>query len=307
MDILNLSETMEQMYDVADVKRGYIYWFYKLLDICINMFEYTNLPSGISAREIELNLLITGHCSIIKHPNKPDTLFAPISSLYGVDEYYQPTHMTFANPAIRYNKPQYTIGEDCVVIWNNSMKDSMWYIKTDNSMYTFIARYARQLADIESSINIYCVNTRASSIPVTDDNTVKESLLMFFRNLVRGKRSIVTDSNIVERFRNVEIAHGGVDGMNDLLVARDKILEQFYRAIGVRMYNSKRAQVNEEEIESNNQLLLINKDDMERCRIDGIEWMNDMYGYNSSVRINPKYNIMEVDADEQTQDSGLSE
>ena len=45
-----------------------------------------------------------------------------------------------------------------------------------------------------------------------------------FRNLVRGKRSIVTDSNIVERFRNVEIAHGGVDGMNDLLVARDKIL-----------------------------------------------------------------------------------
>lgn len=307
MDILNLSETMEQMYDVADVKRGYIYWFYKLLDICINMFEYTNLPSGISAREIELNLLITGHCSIIKHPNKPDTLFAPISSLYGVDEYYQPTNMTFANPAIRYTKPQYTIGEDCVVIWNNSMKDSMWYIKTDNSMYTFIARYARQLADIESSINIYCVNTRASSIPVTDDNTVKESLLMFFRNLVRGKRSIVTDSNIVERFRNVEIAHGGVDGMNDLLVARDKILEQFYRAIGVRMYNSKRAQVNEEEIESNNQLLLINKDDMERCRIEGIEWMNDMYGYNSSVRINPKYNVEEVYEDEQTQDTGLSE
>ena len=28
MDMLNLSETMEQMYDVADVKRGYIYWFY---------------------------------------------------------------------------------------------------------------------------------------------------------------------------------------------------------------------------------------------------------------------------------------
>lgn len=305
MDILNLSEQIDMMYDVADVKKGYIYWFYKLLDICINMFEYSNLPSGITARDIELNLLITGHCSIIKHPNKPDTLFAPLSSLYGIDEYYQPTKMCFANPTM-IAKPSYTIGEDCAVIWNNSMKDSMWYIKTDNSMYTFIARYARQLADIESSINIYCVNTRASSIPVTDDNTVKESLLMFFRNLIKGKRSIVTDSNIVEKFRNVEIAHSGADGMNDLLVARDKILEQFYRDIGIRMYNSKRAQVNEEEIESNNQLLLINKDDMENCRKEGIEFMNNLWGYNSSVRINPKYNIMEVDTYE-TSDSGLSQ
>ena len=151
----DLSERVSLLYDVESVKNGYRYWFFKLLDIAIKMFKYDNLPEGITAREIELNLMITGHCAIIARPN--GKLFAPLSSLYGVDEYYQPTNMIFSNPVVN-SKPSYTIGEDCVVIWNNSMQDSMWYINTDNSMYSFIARYARMLADIESSIDTYIIN-----------------------------------------------------------------------------------------------------------------------------------------------------
>lgn len=299
----DLSERVSLLYDVESVKNGYRYWFFKLLDIAIKMFKYENLPEGISAREIELNLMITGHCAIIARPN--GKLFAPLSSLYGVDEYYQPTNMIFSNPVVN-SKPSYTIGEDCVVIWNNSMQDSMWYINTDNSMYSFIARYARMLADIESSIDTYIINTRATSIPVTDDNTVKESIKLFFKKLAQGKRAIVTDSNIVEKFRNVEIATATHDGINDLLVARDKILEMYYRDIGIKMYNPKRAQVNEEEIECNNQLLLVAKEDMEESRKKGIEEMNDMFGCSASVTLNPIFDVQEVFNNE-TSDSRLPE
>lgn len=290
MQIFDISKRLDALYDVADVSKGFNYWFNKLLNVCLKIFDYENLPAGIPQREIELNLLLTGHAIIIANPQKPGELFTPLASIAGVSEYYQPTWAVFSNPVVKSSK-RYIIDEDCVCIYNNSLQDSYWYIMSDGSMYSFIARYARQLADIESSINIYTVNTRITNIPVTDDNTVLESIKLFFKKWAMGKRAIVTDSSIVEKFRNVEVNSHNADGINDLLVARDKILEQFFRDIGVRMYNPKKAQIIESEVESNDQLLLISTDDMLKCRIEGIEKMNDMFGTNASVKLNPKFDI----------------
>ena len=299
MDVLEMRKYSDNMYDVSDVRIGFNYWFNKLLNVCLQMFDYQNLPAGISKRELELNLMITGHAVVIAKNN--GELFTPLTSIAGVDEYYQPTWAVFANPVVRSSK-KYMINEDCINIWNNSLQTSMWYLPLDGSMYTFIARYARELADIESSANIYTVNTRLTSIPVTDDNSVKESLKLFFKKLIQGKRAIVSDSTIVEKFRNIDInPKTSSDGINDLLVARDKILEQFYRDIGIRMYNPKRAQVTESELESNDQLLLICHDDMLKCRQKGIERMNNMFGTSTTVSLNPLFDIQEVVTNEQTQ------
>ena len=299
MDVLEMRKYSDNMYDVSDVRIGFNYWFNKLLNVCLQMFDYQNLPAGISKRELELNLMITGHAVVIAKNN--GELFTPLTSIAGVDEYYQPTWAVFANPVVRSSK-KYIINEDCINIWNNSLQTSMWYLPLDGSMYTFIARYARELSDMESSANIYTVNTRLTSIPVTDDNSVKESLKLFFRKLIQGKRAIVSDSTIVEKFRNIDInPKNSSDGINDLLVARDKILEQFYRDIGIRMYNPKRAQVTESELESNDQLLLICHDDMLKCRQEGIERMNNMFGTSATVSLNPLFDIQEVNTNEQTQ------
>lgn len=299
MDVLEMRKYSDNMYDVSDVRIGFNYWFNKLLNVCLQMFDYQNLPAGITKRELELNLMITGHSVVIAKNN--GELFTPLTSIAGVDEYYQPTWAVFANPVVRSSK-KYMINEDCINIWNNSLQTSMWYLPLDGSMYTFIARYARELADMESSANIYTVNTRLTSIPVTDDNSVKESLKLFFRKLIQGKRAIVSDSTIVEKFRNIDInPKTSSDGINDLLVARDKILEQFYRDIGIRMYNPKRAQVTESELESNDQLLLICHDDMLKCRQEGIERMNNMFGTSATVSLNPLFDIQEVTTNEQTQ------
>lgn len=299
MDVLEMMKYSDTMYDVSDVRIGFNYWFNKLLNVCLQMFDYQNLPAGISKRELELNLMITGHAVVIAKNN--GELFTPLTSIAGVDEYYQPTWAVFANPVVRSSK-KYIINEDCINIWNNSLQTSMWYLPLDGSMYTFIARYARELADMESSANIYTVNTRLTSIPVTDDNSVKESLKLFFKKLIQGKRAIVSDSTIVEKFRNIDInPKTSSDGINDLLVARDKILEQFYRDIGIRMYNPKRAQVTESELESNDQLLLICHDDMLKCRQEGIERMNNMFGTSTTVSLNPLFDIQEVVTNEQTQ------
>lgn len=296
MNVIKMNEYLKTIYDVADVKQGFNYWYFKLLNLVMDMFEYKGLPDGIAKRDVELNLIVTGHAVFI---SKNDGGFiCPITNIFGFDQNYQPVWATFANPVYNTTKT-YTIHKDCEIVYNNSMQDSIFYVKADSGLNTFISRYARQLADIESTSNIYSVNSRLVSIPVSNDGSVIESLKAFFKNLTLGKRAIVSDSSIIENFRNVDINRTSVkDGINDWLIARDKILEQFFRDLGVRMNNPKKAQVIEEEVQSNDQLLLISADDMLKSRKEGIERINDMYGLNIEVRINPLYNIKTIEGGE---------
>lgn len=287
MNIQEMNKYIKTMYDVSNVKIGFDYWYFKLFNILLDIFEYDNVPDGLSQREIELNLMMTGHSVILSR--RDGKLFTPLTSLFGYDEYYQPTKAVFANPVVVEAK-QYTIGTDCEVIYNNKLKDSLYYIKCDGGLNTFVSRYARQLADIESTINIYSVNSRLTSYPVSTDGSVTESLKAFFKNLTMGKRAIVTDDTIIEKFRNIDINRTSItDGVNDWLMARDKILEQFYRDLGVQMYNPKKAQVTDDEVESNTQLLLISTDDMLKEREEGLERVNQMFGTDIRVNINPKF------------------
>ena len=304
MNIVKIQKDFDTLYDVADVKLGYNYWYFKLFNILLDLFEYDNLPQGLPQREIELNLLMTGHAVIL---SKSDGgLFTPLTSLYNFDEYYQPTRAIFANPVVK-SALSYTIGKDCAIIYNNKLQDSLYYIKADGGLNTFVKRYARQLADVESTLNIYTVNARLTSYPVANDGNVMESLKLFFKKLTLGKRAIISDNSIIEEFRNVDINRSNiVDGVNDWLIARDKILEQFYRDLGVKMYNPKKAQVTDDEVESNTQLLMISTDDMLKERKAGIERVNNMFGTNIIVRLNPKYNIEEVGNDDTTQNTNLS-
>lgn len=287
MNIQKMNEYIKRLYDVSDIKLGFDYWYFKLFNILLNIFQYEGVPEGLSQREIELNLMMTGHAVIVA--KRDGTLFTPLTSLFEYDEYYQPVKAVFANPVVVTAKT-FTIGEDCEVIYNNKLKDSLYYIKADSGLATFVSRYARQLADIESTANIYAVNARLTSYPVSSDNSVTENLKQFFKNLALGKRAIISDDTIIEKFRNVDIGRGTVqDGINDWLIARDKVLEQFYRDLGVQMYNPKKAQVTDDEVDSNTQLLLISTDDMLAERREGLERVNNMFGTNISVKINPLF------------------
>lgn len=289
MNEIRLTKYIRSMYDVSKVNNGYDYWFFKILNILLDIFEYNNIPSGTTSRDIELNLLLTGHVVFV--PESNGDIWCPLTVTFGQDRYYQPTHCTWANPVIN-NSKTWVLHEDCEIVYNSTMKDYVFYIKADNSMLSFIGKYARLLSDIESTIDIYIVNQRLTCIPTTDDSNVAQSIKAFFKKLTLGERAIITDSNIVQQFRNIDINKSNIgDKINDWLIARDKIIEMMFRDLGVRMYNPKKAQVNENEIESNNQMLLISLDDMMKARIEGLEKVNDMFGTSIEVGLNPRFNV----------------
>ena len=286
-----LKETLQLMYSVNDVENGYSYWFNKLLQRCMSIFNWNGLPDTIPEREIELNLLLTGHCVIFEHDNK---LITQVTTLYGNEDsiYYYPTKAIYASPKAGYGTLE--INKNCSIIYNSPLQNNIFYFPTDGGLLTFIQRYARMLADIESTINIYTVNTRATSFPTAANDTVKNSLEKFFDKIAIGKRAVVSDNAIIEQFRNVEITRSNYkDGINDLLIARDKTLEMFYRDIGIKFYNPKKAQVTEDELETNDKLLLISITDMLKEQQQGVERLNNMYGrkynFTSSVEIAPEF------------------
>ena len=280
------TQDIDKIYNVADVNVGFKYWFWKLLNICISMFDYDNLPPMLPQREIELNLILTNHCVVFQ--DSKNQLITASTNIFGFDVYYNPTDAMYANPNLRYKK--LSIGQNCEIIYNNNLKDNVNFIPSDGSLKSFIYRYSRMLADIESTINIYTVNSRLTSYPVASNDKVANSIKSFFKKVKSGKNAVISDDAIIQEFRNVDINRTSLkDGINDLLIARDKILEQFYRDIGVRMYNPKKAQVTEDEIEVNNQLLLISKEDMLKEREEGVNRVNDMFGTSISVKINDRF------------------
>lgn len=278
---------LQNMYEVNDVELGYNYWFNKLLLRCMSIFTYGNLPPKLPEREIELNTLLTGHCVVFEHKNE---IVTQVTQLYNNQDsiYYYPTKAIYSNPKILSGDLK--IGVDCEVIYNSPLQDNIFYLPSDGSMLTFIQRYARQLADVESTLNIYSVNERATSYPTASNDTTKKSLEAFFDKLSLGRKAVISDNSIVEQFRNVEITRPNTkDGINDWIIARDKILEQFYRDIGVKMYNPKKAQVTEDEVNSNSQVLLISLKDMLKERQEGIERVNKMFGLDITVDISEEF------------------
>lgn len=287
MKAKQMDAILKQMYDVSDVKANYKYWFYKLLALTIPAFTYEGLPDSLPAREIELQLQLTNHCVTFMKDGK---ILTAETSVFYPDVYYQPTKFTYANPVIG-GRTGNLDDADVNIIWNNCLKDTIGGLTVDSSLLTFIMHYARQLADLSATINIYTVNSRLTNFPIAKNDSVRASIKKFFDALALGQREIISDEDVILNSFAVEEtgAKRTPDTLKDFIQCKDNILEQFFRDLGIKFRQNKRAQMTEEEVESDDQVLLISLDDMLESRREGIKRFNDKYNLNVTVDINEKY------------------
>lgn len=278
---------LEWMYDVADVSSGYDFWFYKLLNYCLGIYKYTGLPKSLPGREILMNLIMTGHAVIFQNKSE---LVTTKTVLYDFDMYYRPTKATYGN--VRIFSRQLRLGEDAEVVYLNHIEGNVLTNQAvDSGLRSFILRYARQLADIESTANIYAVNMRLQSFPVASDDITREQVENFYKKIALGEKAVIMDNMILEMFRNVEVANRITnDTLNDILIARDKVLANFFQDIGIKYrQEQKKAQLTEDEVEADEQILVIDVEQMREVQQEGFDRVNDMFGTDIRVQINPIY------------------
>ena len=278
---------VQTMYDTADVPCGYDYWFYKLLNYCLGIYQYEGLPKSLPGREVLMNLLLTGHAVIFQNKNN---LVTTKTQLFDFDEYYRPTKAVYGN--VEINSKTLYLGVDSEVVYLTRIQGNVLMDQAvDSGLKTFICRYARQLADAESTANMYMVNIRNASFPVASDDQTKKQVEAFYNSIVLGKRAVITDSIVQESFRNIDYATvRSQDSLNDILIARDKILANFFQDIGIKYrQEQKKAQMTEDEIETDEQLLMLDVNQMKEVQQEGFDRVNDLFGTDIRVKINPLY------------------
>ena len=258
----------------------YMYWRDELFERIMRLFVWENTYTlennkviGIKPKEIEQRLLLQGHCGITTIQGEKE-LTAMFGNFFGVSKYMD------ERPKYMVRCPIYsgerTIGQDIVVIDNNSIR---------NPAYDLVHHYAVLLAHNEVTFIDALVNARdAGGVPIAQTEKQKQSIKSYLGKIFNGQRDIVTDIGALG------IQYAGSDrktsqNIVDIYQTREKLLKSFYSDIGVRAAFEKRSNSVEAEVEADTSLLLLNLADMIKCRKDGAEAVNDMYGTNWSVHI----------------------
>ena len=279
----------------------YEYWRDELFERLMRLFVWENTYTlennkvvGVMPKEIEQRLLLQGHVGITTIPGETE-LTAMFGNFYGVSKYIdeRPNYMVRC-PIYSGSK---TIGEDIVVIDNNSLR---------NPAYDLVHHYAIMLAHCEVTLVDVMVNARdAGGVPVAATEKQKQSIIQYQGKIFNGQYGVVTDIG------NLGLQYIGSDrkttqSILDVQQIREKLLKSFYSDIGVRAAFEKRSNSVEAEVEADTSLLLLNLADMIDCRERGAEAVNDMYGTNWTVHIAEEINYgaenelkEEVKADDQ--------
>ena len=272
----------QKLYDVKPVKRGYHYYLKMLYEKTLGMFKYNNLPESIPAEEIEKRLMWYGFCGVFKHSKYG--LVVCDGGLSGVDIYYRPTEFCYAQPVL--GSGTLKIHDKCVIIYNTQSD-----VVNPYGFKELIKRYARLLADVDSSIDIQIVNSRATKLNSVADSITAKSVNNAMQAIEAGEHYTVNQNSIIDKWNPKDWNTAHPDTIEKLIDARQSILNSFLEEIGVKSINSKRERMITDEVCADNQLLMVNTDDLLYKRRIGVNEINNLFGENITVELNENYDV----------------
>lgn len=253
-----------------------------------SMFRYEGLPDTIPQRNLELYLQVNGNTCIAEHNGE---MYAFVGGLGGEpDPYYMPTLYMVANPALNLSK-DYHIGENCVVIPNDSM-----YM----GLLPLFSRYASGIVESELTLYIALINTRLVDLISAGTDRTKIAVDKVIADVEAGKLSAVLDKGLDGVIKAFPYADQNGKTLTDLLEVIQYQKASWYNEIGLNAnFNMKRESLNSGETGLNDDVLLPLVDDMLACRRKGLEKVNDLFGLDITVSLASSWedNKQEVQAE----------
>ena len=292
-----------KLYPVKNVKRGYHFYVKMLFEKCLGIFKYYNLPESLPAEEIEKRLIWFGFCGVFKHEKYG--IVCADGGLSGYDQYYRPTEFLFAQPVL--GSASKKIGDNCVIIYNTQSD-----VINPYGFRELIKRYARLLADIDSSIDIQIINSRATKLNSVADDMTAKSVKICMDKLEEGETYTVNRNSILDNWNTKDWNTAHPDQLEKLIDAKQSLLNAFLEEIGVKSINEKRERMITNEVSADNQLLMVNTDDLLYKRKMGVKQINEMFETNIKVELNKIYDVsknitMLGGAPDVSEDIGISE
>lgn len=246
-----------------------------MLNKCVNMFIFENLPDTISQRDLNLMLICGGFVAFTEINGKYYVFNGGLGGEPNV--YYMPTIFTLANPALNISK-NLKIDEDCIIIPSDSL-----YM----GLLPIIEKYANLLTETELSLYLNLVNTRIIQLICAGDDDTKDSAKLFLQQIQQGDLGVIAENAFLDGVRTLPYSNT-INHIKDIIECLQYTKASFLNEIGINAnFNMKREALNSAESGLNEHALKLLVDDMLKCRERAIEKINTKYNLNIQVKLNP--------------------
>lgn len=262
------------------------YWC-TLEQILTSMFEYNNLPKGLDRKYIEHTLIRFGCCAIVKIN---DEFFVGVPAIMPpLDNYGIGTEIAITTYNGQHQK-RGKIGENCVLIWNN----------TEFVGDFIISWYAKMFKEIDISMEANVFNSRLHPIPVARNSKIKSAIDNIFKS-IKGENknndtyTILSDTAFADEINGtstkIDVLNltdvKDVDKLQYLSKFHDDLLRRFCTLYGHSMQTTgKMAQQTVEEIQGYDSFSMIIPSNRLEERQKGISEFNRIFGENVTVEYN---------------------
>ena len=237
-----------------------------------SMFTYEGLPDTIPVQWLESYLQRNGSCCIAEHEGK---LYALLGNAGGeLDEYYQPTIYTVANPALGLSK-SFKIGEDCVYCRNDY--DAI-------GLVPLVSRYCGLMTENLLTVRISDINMRMMNLLSAPDDNTLQSTKQYLKDLEDGKLGVVGETPFFDGLKLQSKGVGNGDYMIQFIELQQYLKGSMYNELGINAnFNMKREALSGQEVALNDDALMPLIDDMLKQRRAMCDELNQMFGLNVSV------------------------
>ena len=248
------------------------YYYYKLMLIIRNLFDWENLPNNMEARWIERYLFADGKCIFYKDPTL-GFMVAGYGQNGSVNCYDDPTLVNPIAPNYTYNGEQLINGENCYVIRNNDLM---------LPEFAVVRYYAYKLCNLDRAID---VNIEAQKTPTLVTCTDKQRLsLKQAINQRKDNEPVIYADNSFDKDMISTIDLNPPMVFKDLQLQKHMILNEFFTDIGINNANmDKRERMVANEVEANNEQVKASEDVMLKSREEAVKQINKIFGLNIKV------------------------
>ena len=265
------------------------------LNKSLTMFEWSNLPETIPAVELEKMLQINGYAVIAKYQGK---LYAFQAGFSGQDPYNQPTKAIVNNPALK-NNTTYTIGDDCIVIKNDDMKQGL------NGIYEY---YGQRLIENQITMLMTDYNLRMPFTISSSDDQTTQSAKMYLKKIIDGSLGVIGEQKLFKALSVTPTNSKQTATFSDLYGYQQFIIAQLNNTIGLATNNNmKRERLTTNEIEVNKNASYPLIDNMLKNRQQAVEAINEMFDLDISVEYSSIWRGINDNSDNSISDNGNNE
>lgn len=265
---------------ICNFELNYDFFYKWLVSKTASCFYIDGLSETLDDYYIKTNLLIDGDVCITDFNSD---LYAVCGAPGGEPSaYYKPTLYTVANPVL--GSKIVRDGVDGVIIYNTPIDAYL-----PGGINGLIVQTATLLADNIVSVNCCQINSRVTAINTADSEAQALAAESVLKSIYAGNPYKIVRSDIIDKIRVNPIAQTGAGNvLSELIELHNYIISNYFQAIGIRANNQrKKAHMLQDEIDLQNSYLQISVYEIMSSWQKGFDKVNELYGTDIHVRLNP--------------------